>query len=68
MIDFLDKLISVDVFGYMTLVKQWQFQTRANPGKPGHFLGRILVNRGYCLQKPVAAPQCVSPAWVTWQL
>ena len=39
-----------------------------DPGIPRHCLGKILVSCGYCLQKLVAAPQHVSPAWVTLQL
>ena len=31
-------------------------------------LGTILVNCAYCLQKPVAGPQCVSPAACTGNL
>ena len=31
-------------------------------------LGTILVNCGYCLQKPIAGPQCVSPAACTGNL
>ena len=39
-----------------------------DPGKHGHYPGKILVNCGYCLQKLVVAPPCVLPALVTWQL